>query len=119
VFQRPQHLMSRFAGERHVFFIEEPVFDSPKSHLQISICPRTQVRVVTPHLATEHERNQVLESLLTEFLTTHKIHRPIVWFYTPMALEFFPRDIETSALIYDCMDELSMFRDAPGQLQVL
>jgi UDP-galactopyranose mutase len=119
VFQRPQHLMSRFAAERRVFFIEEPVFDSAEPHLQTSICPRTQVCVVTPHLATDHERNQVLERLLTEFLTTQAIHKPIVWFYTPMALEFFPRGIETSALIYDCMDELSMFRGAPSQLQAL
>ena len=29
VYQRPQHLMSRFARERRVFFIEEPVFGSP------------------------------------------------------------------------------------------
>ena len=61
----------------------------------------------------------MLERLLTEFLTTYEIHRPLVWFNTPIALEFFPRDIETSALIYDCMDELSMFRGAPNQLQVL
>ena len=43
----------------------------------------------------------------------------MVWFYTPMALEFFPQNIETSAIIYDCMDELSMFRGAPSQLQIL
>ena len=28
VFQRPQHLMSRFARERRVFFIEEPVYEA-------------------------------------------------------------------------------------------
>ena len=28
VFQRPQHLMSRFARDRRVFFVEEPVFDA-------------------------------------------------------------------------------------------
>ena len=61
----------------------------------------------------------MLERLLTDFIRTQAIHKPIVWFYTPMALEFFPRDVETAALIYDCMDELSMFRGAPSQLQVL
>jgi UDP-galactopyranose mutase len=111
--------MSRFAAERRVFYIEEPILDFPKPHLQTSICPLTRVCVVTPHLATDQERNQVLERLLTDFIRTQAIHKPIVWFYTPMALEFFPRDVETAALIYDCMDELSMFRGAPSQLQVL
>jgi hypothetical protein len=27
VFQRPQHLLTRCAGQRRVFFFEEPVFD--------------------------------------------------------------------------------------------
>ena len=119
VFQRPQHLMSRFAADRRVFFIEEPVFDSTEPRLQTSICRRTQVRVVTPHLSTDEERNQVLERLLTEYIRAQNIHKPMVWFYTPMALEFFPQNIETSAIIYDCMDELSMFRGAPSQLQIL
>ena len=40
----------------------------------------------------------------------------MVWFYTPMALEFFPKSITPVAVIYDCMDELSLFRGAPVQL---
>ena len=36
-----------------------------------------------------------------------------------MALQFFPQNMEPSAIIYDCMDELSMFRGAPSQLQIL
>jgi UDP-galactopyranose mutase len=52
-------------------------------------------------------------------MSTQGIDKPIVWFYTPMALEFFPQNVETCAVIYDCMDELAMFRGAPSQLQVL
>jgi UDP-galactopyranose mutase len=36
-----------------------------------------------------------------------------------MALEFFPNSISTAAVVYDCMDELSMFKNAPPQLQIL
>jgi UDP-galactopyranose mutase len=111
--------MSRFAADRRVFFVEEPIFDSSEPHMQTSICPRTKVCVVTPHLATERERNQVLERLLIQFATAQSIVKPVVWFYTPMALEFFPPSIEPAAVVYDCMDELSMFRGAPSQLQVL
>src|SRR3954466_5231898 len=41
VFQRPQHLMSRFARARRVFFVEEPVFDSAKPQLKVTVCPHT------------------------------------------------------------------------------
>jgi len=29
----------------------------------------------------------VLERLLNVFLTTHRIYKPVVWFYTPMSRE--------------------------------
>src|SRR5712672_3489243 len=37
VFQRPQHLMSRFARGRRVFFVEEPVYDSSEPTLKTAI----------------------------------------------------------------------------------
>src|SRR3954447_26045936 len=50
VFQRPQHLMSRFASERRVFFFEEPVFSGAGPRLHVETCPQTGVRIVVPHL---------------------------------------------------------------------
>ena len=85
----------------------------------MSVCPKTNVHVVTPHLTSDAGRNEVLEKLLSGFMRAKRIHNPVVWFYTPMALEFFPDAISPSAVIYDCMDELSMFRGAPKQLQIL
>jgi UDP-galactopyranose mutase len=119
VFQRPQHLMSRFARERRVFFVEEPVFDTSESTLKTVVCHRTGVRVVTPHLNSEANRNQMLKKLLIEFAHSEGIQNPIVWFYTPMATEFFPREISPAVVVYDCMDELSAFRGAPKGLQQL
>jgi UDP-galactopyranose mutase len=111
--------MSRFAAERRVFFVEEPVLDATEPHLKTRACERTGVYVVTPHLASDLERNQVMERLIAEFLRAEAIHKPIIWYYTPMAMEFMPKDISPAAVVYDCMDELSMFRGAPNQLQVL
>ena len=48
VFQRPQHLMTRFAAERRVFFFEEPIFDAQKPALKIH--RDGDVRVAVPHL---------------------------------------------------------------------
>jgi UDP-galactopyranose mutase len=116
VFQRPQHLMTRFATDRRVFFFEEPVFDSTQP--QLSIQRDRHVNVVVPHLpeglsaaASARELNRLLKQLVTDA----GIDRPILWYYTPMALSF-SRDIPSSAIVFDCMDELSAFHGAPREL---
>src|SRR6185369_5292351 len=119
VFQRPQHLMSRFARMGRVFFVEEPLFDSAAPSLQTVLCPQTGVHVLTPHLSSDVDRNGVLRRLLSEFFEQMAIRSPVAWFYTPMAVEFFPPEISPRAVIYDCMDELCMFRGAPPQLRAL
>lgn len=119
VFQRPQHLMSRFARNRRVFFIEEPVLDSTGPRLVESICSRTGVVVAVPHLPCLEDPNRALEALLLDFSERHAIRNPVLWFYTPMALEFIPPSMQSSAVVYDCMDELSLFRGAPPRLQQL
>jgi UDP-galactopyranose mutase len=111
--------MSRFARLGRVFFVEEPVFDSAGSSLQTVTCPQTGVQVVTPHLSSDVDRNGVLTRLLSEFFQQMGIESPVAWFYTPMALEFFPPEISPRAIVYDCMDELSMFLGAPPQLCAL
>lgn len=119
VFQRPQHLMSRFARRGRVFFVEEPVFDSLEPALTTIVCPQTGVNVVTPHLSSDVDHNRVLSRLLSQYFEQMAITNPIAWFYTPMALEFFPPEVSARALVYDCMDELSMFLGAPPQLRAM
>ena len=111
--------MSRFARERRVFFWEEPIIDATEPLVESYICPKTGVCVVTPHLPPGGNHEQQIHQLLADFAWTRRIVNPIVWFYTPMALQFFPENITPSAVIYDCMDELSMFRGAPKELKVL
>ena len=49
VFQRPQHLMSRFAADRRVFFIEEAVYEElAKPVMRTRVCEKTGVSIVTP-----------------------------------------------------------------------
>jgi len=111
--------MSRFARLGRVFFVEEPVFDTAGPSLQTVVCPQTGVHVVTPHLTSDVDRNRVLAHLLGEFFQQKGIKAPVAWFYTPMALEFFPPEVTPRAVVYDCMDELSMFLGAPAQLCAL
>ncbi|HEX4950752.1 MAG TPA: glycosyltransferase family 1 protein [Blastocatellia bacterium] len=119
VYQRPQHLLSRFARERRVFFVEEPIYDAQYAYLDI-----TQrdcgVWVVVPHLPTglhEAEATAWQQSLIQdELLLAFNVTDYILWYYTPLALAF-TRHLEPLAVVYDCMDELSAFKNAPPALK--
>jgi UDP-galactopyranose mutase len=119
VFQRPQHLMSRFAKDRRVYFVEEPVFDNrDEAAMQAVTCARTGVVVVTPALPESYRGRDfraVLRALLNAFLSEQKVERYMAWFYTPMALDY-AGDLNPEVTVYDCMDELSLFRGAPARL---
>jgi len=117
VFQRPQHLLSRFARERRVFFFEEPIYDSKQPQLHVTQSPEG-VWVAVPHLPEGLDEQQVMDmqrDLLDEMLLCHHVERFVSWYYTPMALGF-SRHLEPLAVAYDCMDELSAFRGAPPAL---
>ncbi|HKX27775.1 MAG TPA: glycosyltransferase family 1 protein [Blastocatellia bacterium] len=121
VYQRPQHLLSRCARERRVFFVEEPVFDGATPELEISRRD-DGLWVVVPHLPRGLDENQVAalqqSLLLDDLFLARNITNYILWYYTPMALGF-TRHLEPLTIIYDCMDELSAFRGAPPNLRQL
>ena len=119
VYQRPQHLMSRCARERRVFFVEEPVrFDGP-AHMEMEKA-QSGVTVVKPFLPTdvrEEEIDAAMRTLVDQFFA-EEINDFILWYYTPMALNF-SRHLEPALTVYDCMDELSLFKGAPTELREL
>jgi glycosyltransferase involved in cell wall biosynthesis len=116
VFQRPQHLLSRFARDRRVFYFEEPHRGGPA---RIEIHRRgSRLKVVTPHVPAGlagAEEEALLRQLVDRLIAVEQIERPIAWFYTPMALGFADH-LGPAATIYDCMDELSGFVGAPAEL---
>jgi UDP-galactopyranose mutase len=119
VYQRPQHLLSRFAGERRVFFFEEPIFGDGPMHLDISQ-RECGVHVVVPHLPKELRSEEALDSVLKEMIdrlfAEHEIEAHLLWYYTPMACAW-TRHLKPLATVYDCMDELSAFKGAPPILK--
>jgi UDP-galactopyranose mutase len=119
VYQRPQHLMERFAANRRVFFIEEPLFDTRQDRFEVLSQEDSKVHIVRFHLASGDRELSVAErskSLLDEFLAKEKIENFTAWYYTPMALSF-SRHIFPDFVVYDCMDELSGFRFASPELK--
>ena len=119
VFQRPQHLLSRCAKGRRVFFLEEPVFDGGPPRLEVHQESPHGVRVCTPHLPEgkgEAERHAMQRALVDGLFEQYGIADHVLWYYTPMALPF-TRHLAPAAVVYDCMDELSAFAGAPAALE--
>lgn len=118
VFQRPQHLLTRHAKHRRVFYFEEPVFgmtEVPRLHLRET---SENVLVVVPYLPANIEPEKMeaaMIDLVDELVYEEELIDYTVWYYTPMAIGF-SRHLEPRAVIFDCMDELSLFKGAPQSL---
>jgi UDP-galactopyranose mutase len=118
VYQRPQHLLSRFARGRRVFFVEEPVFGEWPSHLDIT-SRGDGLHVVVPRLPQGlrvEAAEELQRHLIDQLFEGREINQHVLWYYTPMALAW-TRHLKPLATIYDCMDELSAFRGAPPALR--
>ncbi|MET4108650.1 glycosyltransferase family 1 protein [Hymenobacter sp. UYP22] len=123
VWQRPQHLMSRFAQQGRVFYVEEPFFhadDLVEPHMEVKE-RQHGLKVLVVHLPNclrgqEDATDQAQYEVLSQYFQEQGISNYLFWYYTPMALgksrHFTPR-----LTIYDCMDELAAFKFAPPALR--
>ena len=117
VYQRPNHLMARAADDRRVYFVEEPRFESGgKARLRRVVCGG--VTVVTPELPEPEHATATLADLMDGLVEGELLERPILWYYTPMALPW-TRHLPASLTVYDSMDFLAGFLGAPPELGVL
>ena len=121
VYQRPQHLLSRLARHHPVVFVEEPKYDAQGLYLKLST-PAPNVLVVQPHTPINQTVSQTgfhddqlphLQKLMRQLVRDYSDH--IAWFYTPMALPLL-QELQPKLVVYDCMDELASFKNAPKQL---
>lgn len=110
--------MARFARNYHVHFIEEPIFDSQSSYLEVASAS-PGVALVVPHLSpgiSEEDAVVVQRELLAGYFIEKDITQYIFWYYTPMAIAVSDQ-FNPLVVVYDCMDELSAFKYAPSGLQ--
>jgi glycosyltransferase involved in cell wall biosynthesis len=116
VFQRPQHLMTRCARDRRVFFIEEP---RPAAEPRLDVRQDTSgVWIAVPGVPatwSSAESTAVVRDLVRELLDVMNSRAHVAWYLTPMALDI-ARDLAPVAIVFDCMDELSAFAHAPSGL---
>ena len=134
VWQRPQQLMSRFARDRRVYFIEEPIFedsagaDPDSGALRLDRTPvgappasaTSGVTIVRPVCRDPGPGggpilDRLYARLVAELVRGEGIIDPVAWFYTPMLLPAIDL-IGDIYVVYDAMDELTLFRFAPDGL---
>ncbi|SNR47879.1 UDP-galactopyranose mutase [Paracoccus sediminis] len=119
VLQRPQHLMSRFADHYRLFFWEEAIpTDHHLPYLEFHAFDGTTVQSIRPRVPAgwpPEDQARALSDLLDQMMGLTGIHRPVLWFYTPMMWPI-AAHVDAAAVVYDCMDELSAFRFAPPGL---
>ncbi len=117
VFQRPQHLLTRHAKYRRVFYVEESILgmtDIPRLHLRETA---ENVLVVIPYLPSnlsENEKNTALIELMDELIYEEEIIDFTIMYYAPMALSF-TKQLDPKKIIFDCVDEHSHFSE-PSQI---
>lgn len=127
VWQRPQQILSRLAINHPVLFVEEPIFGNFATiGLEISN-PHANVIRVVPHIddvyadaydqATEMVRDFLLEELKTNSTLADLFKNPVLWFYTPMPAPIMLGEFDEIGVVYDCMDELAQFKDAPADIR--
>jgi UDP-galactopyranose mutase len=118
VFQRPQHLMTRWAKHARVFYVEEPIeHEDRQARLEVKqYSERLSVTVPRiPSGSSPEDARRWQTELLHTLVETEGLRDYVLWYYTPMAVPI-TRSLSPSAVVYDCMDQLAAFHGAPPEL---
>lgn len=119
VFQRPQHLMTNLAHEYLIAYVEEPIFtEQAQSALHITKF-NENITVLTPLIPSNtflKERENIQKSLLEKFIFRNNYTVSVLWYYSPMFINW-SQHLPHKIIVYDCMDELSAFKNAPVELK--
>lgn len=127
VWQRPQQFLSRLSKKHRILFIEAP-YPSEQARVaqvtlrEVSDYPNIIVLQMQMPAArwpdgawVDKERRRLVQSFLAGPLGRN-FESPVQWFYDPMAVTAFAGHLGERAIVYDCMDELSLFRGSPPEM---
>lgn len=109
VYQRPQHIISRIAKKGEVLFIEEPLQFSPEEENRAHIYKVSDtITVLQPKVKTTEEIKEI-------FKDRPMISARVGWVYSPAFIPLL-ETFSFNKVVYDCMDELTLFRGANPEL---
>lgn len=108
VYQRPQHIISRLAKDIKILLIEEPWHREHETGSRLQMVSDT-LHVLQPNVDSIEQ----IAEILPEYITNIQIATG--WFYSAAfvpLLSYF----NFGVTVYDCMDELTLFKGAPEKL---
>jgi glycosyltransferase involved in cell wall biosynthesis len=128
VWQRPQQFISRLSRRHKILFVEtlgpDPQLSSPVARFwQPEKFPNvTILRIQFPSWRWGEGAyiDQERRRLVHEFLGgpgAGEFENPVQWFYDPMAVTAFAGSMDERLTVYDCMDEMSKFSEAPPEIK--
>ena len=110
VFQRPQHIITRLAKNRKILFVEEPVhYTEEEKDTARFIDVAENIKVMQPMVESIEDIAPVLRDHLHANLVS------VAWFYSA-AFSPLLDSLNFEKVVYDCMDELTLFKGASPEL---
>lgn len=109
VYKRPQHIISRMADTMKILFIEEPLDFNQNEDPDNFIVINEMLHVLQPNV----QDIQSIAEIIPNYVSNKTI--PFGWFYSGAFCPLLGI-MEFENVIYDCIDELSLFKNAPEHL---
>ncbi|MBD3581275.1 glycosyltransferase [Flavobacterium selenitireducens] len=107
VYQRPQHIISRFSKSMKILMVEEPVgFNNEDEATAIFTEVNPNLHILQPKVRDI----EAIAEVLKDYVKNGSI--PVGWFYSA-AFSPLLSALKFDTVVYDCMDELALFKDAP------
>jgi len=110
VYQRPQHIISRLAKNFRILFVEEPlpykVWEKDSARITVA---DENITILQPLV----DKIDDIGELLAKYLSTKKVR--FGWFYSA-AFSPILNVLKFDKVVYDCIDELTLFKGASPQL---
>ncbi|GEP52220.1 glycosyl transferase [Flavobacterium noncentrifugens] len=109
VYQRPQHLISRMSKDLKILLIEEPVAKNENGDSANLTIISKNLHILQPMV----DSIEAIGTIIPQYVKNKNVATG--WFYSA-AFSPLLQSINFDVIVYDCMDELSLFKGAPQHL---
>ncbi len=108
VYQRPQHLITRMSKNFKILVVEEPIGNVDNNDL-VGLAVSESIHILKPTV----DHMQELGIFLKKIIKYQALQ--VGWFYSAAFIDVL-NYLDFGVIVYDCMDELSLFKGASSEL---
>ena len=118
-FSSVRNICSAVLRNGMTFCLSRSRFDPDGAARFVVTSKRDGLKVAVPHLPHGTDVTAIdalMRQLLDRLIQEQSIENFVSWYYTPMMLGW-SEQLNPAAVVYDCMDELSAFKNAPPRCE--